>query len=108
MREQEGVDCHTVSTRSVAFVYSIGDLAQLGGVTPRMLRHYHDLGVLMPAEVDRASGYRRCHEAQLADLLQMLRLHRVEQQIQRLENQMNNTANPTITISTKRLPAVHL
>ena len=70
----KGVDFDTVSTRTVACMYSIGDLAQLGGVTPRMLRHYHDLGVLVPAEVDRATGYRRYHETQLADLLQVLAL----------------------------------
>ena len=55
-------------------MYSIGDLSQLGGVTPRMLRHYHDLGLLVPAEVDEATGYRRYDESQLADLLQVLAL----------------------------------
>lgn len=55
-------------------MYSIGDLAQLGGVTPRMLRHYHELGLLVPAEVDDGTGYRRYHETQLADLLQLLAL----------------------------------
>lgn len=55
-------------------MYSIGDLAQLGGVTPRMLRHYHDLGVLVPVEVDGATGYRRYNETQLADLFQVLAL----------------------------------
>lgn len=55
-------------------MYSIGDLAQLAGVTPRMLRHYHELGLLVPAEVDHGTGYRRYHESQLADLLQVLAL----------------------------------
>ena len=53
-------------------MYSIGDLSQLGGVSPRMLRHYHKLGILVPAEVDDATGYRRYDESQLADLLQVL------------------------------------
>lgn len=55
-------------------MYSIGDLSQLGGVTPRMLRHYHDLGLLVPASVDEATGYRRYDASQLADLLQVLAL----------------------------------
>ena len=55
-------------------MYSIGDLSQLGGVTPRMLRHYHELGILVPADVDDATGYRRYDESQLADLLQILAL----------------------------------
>lgn len=142
-----------MSTRTVGSMYSIGDLSQLGGVTPRMLRHYHDLGLLVPAEVDDATGYRRYHESQLADLLQVLalkglgfsltevkrvldggvspselrgmhmlrrteleseldraatRLVPVEAHIQRLENQMNDQAARTVTVATKRLPAVHL
>lgn len=55
-------------------MYSIGDLAQLAGVTPRMLRHYHELGLLVPAEIDHSTGYRRYTETQLADLLQVLAL----------------------------------
>lgn len=55
-------------------MYSIGDLSQIAGVTPRMLRHYHDLGILIPADVDASTGYRRYDESQLADLLQLLAL----------------------------------
>jgi DNA-binding transcriptional MerR regulator len=55
-------------------VYSIGDLSQLGGVTPRTLRHYHDLGVLVPTHVDPETGYRRYDESQLGELLQVLAL----------------------------------
>lgn len=55
-------------------MYSIGDLSQLGGVTPRMLRHYHELGILVPANVDGPTGYRRYDESQLADLFQILAL----------------------------------
>jgi DNA-binding transcriptional MerR regulator/effector-binding domain-containing protein len=35
----------------------IGDLARLGGVSVRMLRHYHEIGLLVPARVDGSSGY---------------------------------------------------
>lgn len=142
-----------MSTRTVGDMYSIGDLSQLGGVTPRMLRHYHDLGVLVPAEIDDATGYRRYDEAQLADLLRVLalkglgfsltdvrrvmeggvgpselrgmlvlrrteleselgeataRLERVEAQIQRMENQMNDRSSRGVSVHTKRLPTVHL
>lgn len=84
-------------------MYSIGDLSQLGGVTPRMLRHYHDLGVLVPAEVDDATGYRRYDATQLADLVQVLALKGLG-----LENQMNNDPTAGVTVATKRLPAVHV
>ena len=37
---------------------SIGDLARHGLVSVRMLRHYDAVGLLGPARVDPASGYR--------------------------------------------------
>lgn len=39
-----------------------------------MLRHYHELAILIPADVDAATSYRRYDETQLADLLQILAL----------------------------------
>jgi DNA-binding transcriptional MerR regulator len=133
-------------------VYSIGDLARLGGVTPRMLRHYDELGVFVPDHVDPDTGYRRYGPTQLADLFRVLalkdlgfaltdvrrivageigpselrgmlllrrteietelaesttRLGRVEQQIERLERQMNQPPT-TVDVTTKALPALHL
>src|SRR6478752_4032553 len=44
---------------------SIGDFARLAGVSVRMLRHYDALGLLRPAHVDPASGYRSYSAAQL-------------------------------------------
>ena len=37
---------------------SIGDIARHGRVSVRMLRHYDAIGLLRPAHVDRATGYR--------------------------------------------------
>jgi len=50
---------------------TIGEFARLGHVSPRMLRHYDQLGILQPERVDVASGYRSYGVAQLA------RLHRL-------------------------------
>ena len=36
----------------------IGDSAGRGWVSVRMLRHYHDFGLLVPEEVDAVTGYR--------------------------------------------------
>lgn len=47
---------------------NIGDFARLGGVSVRMLRHYDDLGLLRPAEVDAWTGRRRYEVTQLGDL----------------------------------------
>lgn len=53
---------------------SIGDFAQLGQVSPRMLRHYDDLGLLRPERVDATPGYRWYGTAQLARLHKLLAL----------------------------------
>jgi DNA-binding transcriptional MerR regulator/effector-binding domain-containing protein len=53
---------------------SIGDFAQLGQVSPRMLRHYDQLGILRPEKVDAATGYRSYGTAQLARLHKLLAL----------------------------------
>ena len=50
---------------------SIGDFARLGQVSPRMLRHYDEIGLLSPDRVDPATGYRYYAAHQLA------RLHRL-------------------------------
>lgn len=46
----------------------IGDFARLGGVTVRALRHYEAEGLLAPAHVDEATGYRSYRFEQLAAL----------------------------------------
>ncbi|GGT04297.1 MerR family transcriptional regulator [Planobispora rosea] len=55
-------------------MFSIGDFAQLGRVSVRMLRHYDALGLLRPARVDPASGYRFYRAAQLARLNRIIAL----------------------------------
>ena len=56
----------------------IGRFAQLTGLTVRALRHYESQGLLMPARVDRESGYRYYAPEQLAEALhvRLLRAHR--------------------------------
>jgi DNA-binding transcriptional MerR regulator len=53
---------------------SIGDFARYGRVSVRMLRHYDTLGLLLPARVDPASGYRFYTAAQLARLNRIVAL----------------------------------
>lgn len=50
---------------------NIGEFARLGQVSPRMLRHYDEIGLLRPERVDPASGYR------LYSVHQLGRLHRI-------------------------------
>lgn len=43
----------------------IGDFSKLSRVSIRMLRHYDDIGLLKPAEIDEFTGYRYYREEQL-------------------------------------------
>jgi len=54
---------------------SIGRFARVSGLSIHALRHYDDVGLLTPAEVDAASGYRRYRSSQIrsARLIQSLR-----------------------------------
>jgi DNA-binding transcriptional MerR regulator len=52
----------------------IGDLARLGGVSVRMLRHYHEVGLLVPDSVDPVTGYRSYTADQLAALHRIVAL----------------------------------
>jgi DNA-binding transcriptional MerR regulator len=51
---------------------TIGAFARLGGVSVRTLRHYEQVGVLMPADAYPVTGYRYYRAGQLA------RLHRIQ------------------------------
>ena len=53
---------------------NIGEFARLGQVTPRMLRHYDDIGLLKPDHVDPSSGYRYYTARQLGSLHRIVAL----------------------------------
>jgi len=55
-------------------MFSIGDFANLGRVSVRMLRHYDAIGLLRPARVDPATGYRFYTAAQLRVLNRVIAL----------------------------------
>jgi len=43
----------------VTTLLGIGDFSRMTFLSVKTLRHYHEVGLLLPAEVDGASGYRR-------------------------------------------------
>lgn len=55
-------------------MYTIGDFAKHGRVSVRMLRHYDAVGLLRPARVDPASGYRLYTARQLSRLNRIIAL----------------------------------
>jgi DNA-binding transcriptional MerR regulator len=56
----------------------IGRFAQLAGFTVRALRYYEAQGLLLPARVDRESGYRYYRPEQLPDALRVRLLRALE------------------------------
>src|SRR5579863_2034129 len=55
-------------------MFGIGEFARHGRVSVRMLRHYDAIGLLRPACVDPASGYRFYQASQLAELNRVIAL----------------------------------
>jgi DNA-binding transcriptional MerR regulator len=55
-------------------MFSIGEFSRHGRVSVRMLRHYDAIGLLRPAFVDPASGYRFYQAGQLSDLNRIIAL----------------------------------
>lgn len=54
---------------------TIGRFARVSGLTPHTLRHYDEVGLLTPADVDPENGYRRYRRDQVRDarVIQALR-----------------------------------
>ncbi|HTU76606.1 MAG TPA: MerR family transcriptional regulator [Trebonia sp.] len=55
-------------------MFSIGEFAQLGGVSIRTLRHYDEIGLLRPAFVNPETGYRGYQAVQLRQLNRVIAL----------------------------------
>lgn len=55
-------------------MFRIGEFSQLAQVSIRMLRHYDQIGLLRPAHVDAATGYRHYTSGQLADVHRIIAL----------------------------------
>lgn len=49
-------------------LYTIGQVSKLKGVSPRMLRYYDQLGILVPKSVDAQTGYRRYTLDQMVEI----------------------------------------
>jgi DNA-binding transcriptional MerR regulator len=55
-------------------MFGIGEFARLGDVSVRTLRHYDEIGLLKPAKVDPATGYRGYSPDQLGQLNRIIAL----------------------------------
>ncbi len=57
---------------------SIGRFARLAGLSIGALRHYHELGLLLPSRVDPETAYRSYAHAQLGEARLIVRLRELE------------------------------
>src|ERR1700677_4720530 len=76
-------------------MFSIGEFARHGRISVRMLRHYDTIGLLRPACVDPASGYRFYQARQLAELNRIIALKDLGftlQQVQAIINERVSAA----------------
>lgn len=59
---------------SMANLVTIGDFSRMSFLSVKTLRHYHDIGLLEPADIDPDTSYRRYSTEQLPDAQVILRL----------------------------------
>ena len=76
-------------------MFSIGDFAGLGRVSVRMLRHYDAIGLLRPARVDPASGYRFYTADQLALLNRVIALKDLGFTLQQVQTMIDEKVDAT-------------
>ncbi|MFF4786332.1 MerR family transcriptional regulator [Streptomyces griseorubiginosus] len=75
-------------------MFTIGDFARHGRVSVRMLRHYDATGLLRPAHVDPASGYRHYTAGQLARLNRIIALKDLGFTLQQVRDIVDEKVGP--------------
>jgi DNA-binding transcriptional MerR regulator len=69
----------------MASLLTIGDFARVTHLSVKALRHYDDIGLLAPADVDAASGYRRYAVAQVPVAQVIRRFRDLEMPLDRIK-----------------------
>jgi DNA-binding transcriptional MerR regulator len=75
-------------------MFAIGEFARHGRVSIRMLRHYDAIGLLRPAYVDPATGYRSYTAGQLADLNRIVALKDLGFSLEHVRTMIVDDAGP--------------
>ena len=76
-------------------MFAIGEFARHGRVSVRMLRHYNAIGLLRPAQVDAATGYRSYIAGQLADLNRIVALKDLGFSLEQVRTMIVDEISPT-------------
>jgi DNA-binding transcriptional MerR regulator len=74
---------------------SIGRFADATGLTVKALRHYDEIGLLAPAQIDPGNGYRYYAEAQIEDAVTIRRLRALELPLDEIHDLVHADAGTT-------------
>lgn len=75
-------------------MFRIGDFSRLAHVSTRLLRHYDQLGLLRPAEVDPETGYRFYRAGQLSELNRILVLRELGFSLEQIGALLQESVGP--------------
>ena len=73
---------------------SIGDFSRATHMTVKMLRHYHQIGLLEPADVDRHNGYRRYNAEQIPTAQVIRRLRDLDMPLEEIQGGAGRARHP--------------
>lgn len=82
---------------------AIGAFSRASSISVRTLRDYHEMGLLVPARIDRSSGYRYYDVGQLVDAMAIVRLRQLDVPLTSI-GAILETKDPAVT---ERLLADH-
>src|SRR5271156_5500659 len=88
---------------------SVGDFSKMTHLSVKTLRHYHDVGLLEPAEVNPGNGYRYYEPAQIPIAQVIRRLRDLDMPIPEVKSVLaandSNSRNAIISAHLDRLEA---
>jgi DNA-binding transcriptional MerR regulator len=79
-------------------MWNIGAFAMASGLSINALRHYDEIGILRPAQVDPATGYRRYYPDQLAQARLICSLRAVDLPIEQLRLILDEAGDKKATL----------
>jgi DNA-binding transcriptional MerR regulator len=84
---------------------TIGRFADATGLTAKALRHYDEIGLLVPARVDPDDGYRYYDATQIEDAVTIRRLRALELPLDEIKTRSRRTETPCRTGSPRTATA---
>ncbi len=70
--------------------FKIGEFSRLNCVTVKTLRHYEEIGLLIPAEIDEWTGYRYYYVEQFQKMITILYLKKLGFTLEEIRNMFDN------------------